>query len=137
VAGDAKKPKKRPLAIGVVFYIDTTKVNQHPRVRWWSPNPAPDGVRPLLCLAVNRATRTSLWAPITSQQREHRQELSARWLVRRSGSFLQGSSRSWLNETIYEGPNAAFTAAEVREPGRKIRNRFSEVTTRAAGGRPV
>src|SRR5207245_10685532 len=99
--------------------------------------PAPNGGRPLRWLAVNRATRTRLGAPITSQQRGHRQELSARWVVRRSRSFRQGSSRSWLNETIYEGPNAAFTAAEVRQPGRKIRNRFSEVTTRAAGGRPV
>ena len=131
---DAKKPKKRPLALGVVFYIDTTKLNQHPRVRWWGPTPVPDGKRPFLCVAVDRLTRTSLWAPITSQYRPERQELFARWLVRRSGSFLQGSSQSWLNGLIYEGPNAAFTAAEAREPGRKIRNRFAETTTKQLAG---
>ncbi len=113
-----------PITRGVVFYLDTTKLNHAAANLQLPASPAPDGeVRPFVCVRV-APNGTSTWMPITSQRRPYRLELRADWLVERTGSLLQGSTRSWLNGSIYVGDNEAFIDAEI--PGdRSTRNRFS------------
>jgi len=94
----------------VVWYLDTTKLNHAAATLTLPDPPAPDGeVRPFVCLSARAGTST--WAEITTQPRPYRLELAVAWLVTRSGSLLQGGTRSWLNGAVYVGEDEAFCDA--------------------------
>jgi len=96
-----------------VWYLDTTRLNHGAATVELPESPAPDGeVRPFVCLRAAPGDR-STWAPLTSQPRPWRLEVRAEWLVERSGSFLQGGARCWLNGQTYVGEDEAFRDAVV------------------------